>query len=255
MLMVISPAKTLDFETDCGHNKFTENEFLDDAQLLINEIQKLSSKQLGSLMKLSDKLANLNRNRYQSWSLPFNEENAKQALFAFQGDVYQGLDAQSLTKTQVNFAQKHLLILSGLYGILRPLDLMQAYRLEMGTKFKNKRGKDLYEFWGNKLEENINQRLKKKDSVLVNLASQEYFKAINPKKLNTPIITPVFKNKKNGEYKMIALFAKKARGMMVRYAIDNKITDVEDLKGFDYEGYKFSKKLSSEQELVFTRTP
>ena len=253
--MVISPAKTLDFETDCGHNKFTENEFLDDAQLLINEIQKLSSKQLGSLMKLSDKLANLNRNRYQSWSLPFNEENAKQALFAFQGDVYQGLDAQSLTKTQVNFAQKHLLILSGLYGILRPLDLMQAYRLEMGTKFKNKRGKDLYEFWGNKLEENINQRLKKKDSVLVNLASQEYFKAINPKKLNTPIITPVFKNKKNGEYKMIALFAKKARGMMVRYAIDNKITDVEDLKGFDYEGYKFSKKLSSEQELVFTRTP
>ena len=255
MLMVISPAKTLDFETDCGHNKFTENEFLDDAQLLINEIQKLSSKQLGSLMKLSDKLANLNRDRYQSWSLPFNEENAKQALFAFQGDVYQGLDAQSLTKTQVNFAQKHLLILSGLYGILRPLDLMQAYRLEMGTKFKNKRGKDLYEFWGNKLEENINQRLKKKDSVLVNLASQEYFKAINPKKLNTPIITPVFKNKKNGEYKMIALFAKKARGMMVRYAIDNKITDVEDLKGFDYEGYKFSKKLSSEQELVFTRTP
>ena len=253
--MVISPAKTLDFETDCGHNKFTENEFLDDAQLLINEIQKLSSKQLGSLMKLSDKLANLNRDRYQSWSLPFNEENAKQALFAFQGDVYQGLDAQSLTKTQVNFAQKHLLILSGLYGILRPLDLMQAYRLEMGTKFKNKRGKDLYEFWGNKLEENINQRLKKKDSVLVNLASQEYFKAINPKKLNTPIITPVFKNKKNGEYKMIALFAKKARGMMVRYAIDNKITDVEDLKGFDYEGYKFSKKLSSEQELVFTRTP
>ena len=255
MLMVISPAKTLDFETDCGHNKFTESEFLDDAQLLINEIQKLSSKQLGSLMKLSDKLANLNRDRYQSWSLPFNEENAKQALFAFQGDVYQGLDAQSLTKTQVNFAQKHLLILSGLYGILRPLDLMQAYRLEMGTKFKNKRGKDLYEFWGNKLEENINQRLKKKDSVLVNLASQEYFKAINPKKLNTPIITPVFKNKKNGEYKMIALFAKKARGMMVRYAIDNKITDVEDLKGFDYEGYKFSKKLSSEQELVFTRTP
>ncbi len=253
--MVISPAKTLDFETDCGHNKFTENEFLDDAQLLINEIQKLSSKQLGSLMKLSDKLANLNCDRYQSWSLPFNEENAKQALFAFQGDVYQGLDAQSLTKAQVNFAQKHLLILSGLYGILRPLDLMQAYRLEMGTKFKNKRGKDLYEFWGNKLEENVNQRLKKKDSVLVNLASQEYFKAINPKKLNTSIITPVFKNKKNGEYKMIALFAKKARGMMVRYAIDNKITDVEDLKGFDYEGYKFSKKLSSEQELVFTRTP
>ena len=205
-------------------------------------------------MSISDKLAGLNAARFEAWQTPFTPENAKQAVLAFKGDVYTGLDAKTLSAEDFVFAQSHLRILSGLYGLLRPLDLMQAYRLEMGTRFANTRGKDLYAFWGNQITKKLNQEMQQQtDNVLVNLASNEYFKAVKPAAFDGEVFTPVFKDLKNGQYKIISFYAKKARGLMVRYIIDNKITRVEDLKGFDYEGYAFNADMSQGNEWVFTR--
>lgn len=251
MLIVISPAKTLDFETAPSIEKFSQPRFLQQSQQLINELKDLSTADVASLMKLSDKLAALNMVRFQTWQKPFNLENAKQALLAFKGDVYTGLDADTLDVAGLTFAQQHLRILSGLYGVLRPLDLMQAYRLEMGTKFSNVKGKDLYQFWGSQLRESIESELK--DGVLINLASNEYFKAVEAKKLKARIITPVFKDWKNGQYKIISFYAKKARGLMSRYIIDHRINEAENIKRFDSEGYRFSPEMSQADEWVFLR--
>ena len=254
MLTVISPAKSLDFETPIPSCKTTKPRFLKQSQQLIDQLQKLAPQDVASLMKLSDKLAILNFDRFQAFETPFTKTNARASVFAFKGDVYQGLDAYSLSSDELNFAQGHLRILSGLYGLLRPLDLMQAYRLEMGTKFENSNGKNLYEFWGDTLNQSIAKELDKSDSqVLVNLASNEYFKAVKEKSISHKIITPVFKDYKNGQYKIISFFAKKARGLMSRYIIQNKIDQPEGLKGFNLAGYKLDKKLSGEKELIFTR--
>ena len=254
MLMVISPAKTLDYETPAVTDTATRPDFLKHSALLIEDLRQLSPAQIGQLMSISDKLAQLNAARFEAWSRPFTKKNAKQAVLAFKGDVYTGLDADSLSEKQLEFAQNHLRILSGLYGLLRPLDLMQAYRLEMGTRFANQRGKDLYHFWGSLITDKLNKELaSQKKPVLVNLASNEYFKSIKTKELKADIITPVFKDWKGGKYKIISFYAKKARGLMCRYAIDKKITKVEKLKNFDYEGYSFNEAMSSEKEWVFTR--
>jgi cytoplasmic iron level regulating protein YaaA (DUF328/UPF0246 family) len=205
-------------------------------------------------MKVSDKIASLNAVRFEEWSETVTTENARQAILAFKGDVYTGLDAQSFTEQDFEFTQTHLRMLSGLYGLLRPLDLMQPYRLEMGTKLANTRGTNLYQFWGTKLTDKLNQEIEQNNhKVLINLASNEYFKAVKPKSLTVPVVTPVFKDCKNGNYKVISFFAKKARGMMARYITQHQITDVEKLKQFDAEGYYFSESDSTETELVFKR--
>ncbi|WP_257295756.1 peroxide stress protein YaaA [Endozoicomonas sp. YOMI1] len=254
MLLVISPAKTLDYETPSITNKFTQPDFLDQSALLIEELRELSPAAVGSLMSISDKLSQLNAARFQAWSAPFSPDNAKQAVLAFKGDVYTGLNAETLNEQQLSFAQKHLRILSGLYGLLRPLDLMQAYRLEMGTRFTNQRGKDLYQFWGSMITEQLNQELaSQKSQVLVNLASNEYYKSVQPKQINGQIITPVFKDWKNDQYKIISFYAKKARGLMCRYIIDHNIDQPEEMKSFDYEGYAFNGAMSSDKAWVFTR--
>ena len=254
MLIVVSPAKTLDYDTPPATKTFSQPDFLKQSETLIKQLRKLSPDRIGSLMKISDKLSQLNAARFEAWQQPFTPDNAKQAVLAFKGDVYTGLDAESLTEKQFRFAQRHLRILSGLYGLLRPLDLMQAYRLEMGTKFVNKAGKDLYAFWGDRITEKLNEEISvQKDNVLVNLASNEYFKSVKPGLLKGQVITPVFKDWKNGQYKIISFYAKKARGLMCRYAIDNNITRVEKLKGFDYEGYACNESMSSETEWVFIR--
>ncbi len=254
MLTVISPAKSLDFESPAPTIKTTKPRFLKQSQLIIDQIKGLAPQEIASLMKLSDKLAILNYDRFQAFKTPFTKKNAKPSVFAFRGDVYQGLDADSLSNEDLQFAQDHLRILSGLYGILRPLDLMQAYRLEMGSKFESSLGKNLYSFWDDSLNQSIEKELNKSDSkVLVNLASNEYFKAVKAKNLSHQIITPVFKDFKNGQYKIISFFAKKARGLMSRYIIQNRIDNPQDLKDFDLAGYKISKKLSNEKELIFTR--
>ncbi|MGK0440644.1 MAG: cytoplasmic iron level regulating protein YaaA (DUF328/UPF0246 family) [Pseudohongiellaceae bacterium] len=254
MLMVISPAKTLDFETPANTTVTSEPCFLENAQTLINQLQTLSPSDVSSLMNISDKLGELNHERFLNWRTPFTRDNAKQALLAFKGDVYTGLAAENFNSTDFKFAQKHLRILSGLYGLLRPLDLMQAYRLEMGTKFENKRGKNLYEFWGDEITDALNAQLKKnKSNVLVNLASNEYFKAVKVKVLNADIITPVFKDFKNGKYKIISFYAKKARGLMSAYIIHKQITDIEDIKKFDSTGYRYNTNMSTAREWVFTR--
>jgi len=251
MLIVVSPAKTLDFDTAPVTKEHSQTRFLAQSQQLINELKKLSSVEIASLMKLSDKLAGLNMARFQTWAPPFDLDNAKQAVLAFKGDVYTGLDAESLDAAGFDFMQNHLRILSGLYGVLRPLDLMQAYRLEMGTKFANIKGKDLYQFWGSQLRQSIEAELD--DGILINLASNEYFKAVEAKKLNARIITPVFKDWKNGHYKIISFYAKKARGLMTRYMIDHKIEDPEKIKQFDVDGYRFSAEMSATDEWVFIR--
>ena len=253
MLTVISPAKTLDFESAPTTTCHTQPSFLDQSQSLINELKQLSAPAIASLMKLSDKLAGLNLARYQTWQTPFNLDNAKQAVLAFKGDVYTGLDAETMAEDDLEFAQQHLRILSGLYGVLKPLDLIQPYRLEMGTQFANTKGKNLYQFWGGQLREAIESEASSSDAVLVNLASNEYFKALEAKKLNTRIITPVFKDWKNGQYKIISFYAKKARGLMSRYIIDHKINDPEQLKNFDIDGYRFSAEMSEGDEWVFIR--
>jgi len=254
MLVVISPAKNLDYDTPSTTDIFTQPEMLHDSQRLIKHCQKLSPAKIASLMKISDKLAGLNADRYASWHAPFDTSNAKQALLAFNGDVYTGLDASSFSQDDFNYAQQHLRILSGLYGVLRPLDLMQAYRLEMGTKLDTGKNKNLYQFWGESISCKLNEAIDNQgDNVLVNLASNEYFKAVKPKALNAEIFTPVFQDCKNGQYKVISFFAKKARGMMARYILQNQLTEISQLKEFDTAGYQFSVQKSLGNKLVFTR--
>jgi len=252
MKIVISPAKSLDFETVVPTNDYTQARFLDQAEKINKVLKKKSPKQLSKLMSISDKLGELNWQRNQDWHLPFDIENARQAIYAFKGDVYLGLDAYSIGLDKLEQLQDKLRILSGQYGLLKPLDLIQPYRLEMGTKLKMGRKENLYQFWGETLTEALNETLDD-DEVFVNLASNEYFKVLKPKLLKVPVVTPVFKDYKDGKLKMIGFFAKKARGMMVRYILDNNIETVDGLKGFDYEGYAFDDNLSSENELVFTR--
>ena len=254
MLIVISPAKTLDYETTAKTKVFTTPDYLDQSQRLINRLRTFSSLDISDLMKVSAKIADLNFDRYESWKKPFTVNNAKQAILAFKGDVYTGLDASTFKADEFKFSQQHLRVLSGLYGLLRPLDLMQPYRLEMGTKLKTDVGKNLYEFWGSDITEGLNKQLKKiKSKYLINLASNEYFKSVKPKELNAQIITPAFKEFKNGEYKMIGIYAKKARGLLSRYIIQNKLSNPEDIKLFNEDGYRFNKKLSNENNWVFTR--
>ncbi|BBN80717.1 UPF0246 protein [Pseudoalteromonas sp. A25] len=255
MITVISPAKNLDFETPATVTQFTQPELLEHSEELIKVCRTLSPQQVGSLMKISDKLAGLNVARFSEWSQPFTVTNAKQAVLAFNGDVYTGLDASTLSTEELNYAQSHLRILSGLYGVLKPLDLMQAYRLEMGTKLENSRGKNLYEFWGSIIAEKLNEALVQAQATqLVNLASNEYFKAVDKKSLKADIITPIFKDCKNGQYKVISFYAKKARGMMARYIMEQKVTSLEELKRFDVAGYYYSEEATiKNNEPVFLR--
>ncbi|PWW34910.1 hypothetical protein DFO83_11072 [Idiomarina loihiensis] len=254
MLAVVSPAKNLDYESDLPELNVTQPRLLDNAEELVEVCRQLSPQQLGSLMKISDKLAGLNAARFEQWQRPFNEDNARPAMYAFNGDVYTGLDAASLNSEAIDTAQKHLRILSGLYGVLRPLDLMQPYRLEMGSKLDNPKGKNLYEYWGDTITQMLNDDLAELgSSTLVNLASNEYFSAVKPKALNADIITPVFKDEKNGHYKVISFYAKKARGLMARFILNQKPKSVSDLKEFDANGYSFNEAMSSDKQLVFCR--
>jgi cytoplasmic iron level regulating protein YaaA (DUF328/UPF0246 family) len=254
MLIVISPAKKLDFENSAPVKDFTQPLFLKHSQLLINDLKKCSSAQVSKMMGLSQALTDLNVDRYKTYKTPFSLKNAKQAMYAFKGDTYVGLDADTMKASQVKYAQKHLRILSGLYGLISPLDLIQPYRLEMGTKFACQGKKNLHKYWEETLTAHINELVSKnKEKVLINLASKEYFGAIDLKQLEARVITPVFKEKKNGELKIISFFAKKARGMMSRYIIDNKITTPEQLKQFNTDGYKYNDQLSTSSELIFIR--
>lgn len=254
MLALISPAKTLDYETALPTDTYTQPRLLEQSQQLIDVCRKLSATEIASLMTVSEKIANLNVERFRDWNADFDFSNARQALFAFKGDVYTGLDAYHLKDQDIDFAQQHLRMLSGLYGLLRPLDLMMPYRLEMGTKLKNSRGHNLYEFWGSIITDQINQDLAEVGAkVLVNLASDEYYKSVNEKNIQAEIIKPVFLDQKNGKYKVISFYAKKARGLMARYLIENKLSQVEQLKAFDSEGYYFDAESSSDKELVFKR--
>ncbi|MDO6562923.1 peroxide stress protein YaaA [Amphritea sp. 1_MG-2023] len=254
MLLVISPAKNLDYDTPAITERYTQPQHLDQSKQLIDTLRSYSVQAVAELMKLSDKLAALNVARYESWSEPFTQDNAKQALLAFNGDVYSGLNATDFNADDLTFTQQHLRILSGLYGVLKPLDLMQPYRLEMGTKLNNARGKDLYTFWGDIVTEDLNQTMADDETpILINLASNEYFKSVKPKSLNARIITPVFKDWKNGQYKIISFYAKKARGLMCRYAIKNRIVDAEQLKQFDLDGYQYDASQSQGDTWVFTR--
>ncbi|PIP79869.1 MAG: peroxide stress protein YaaA [Gammaproteobacteria bacterium CG22_combo_CG10-13_8_21_14_all_40_8] len=254
MQMLISPAKSLDFDSKSPVETESYPEYLDYSQQLIDIAKALSPLELSKLMGISDKLAALNAARFQHWQQPFTSSNAKQAIFTFTGDVYVGLDVETLNVKQLDYLQQQLKILSGLYGLLKPLDLMQPYRLEMGTKLKNSQGDNLYAFWRSMLTDKINQVLsKQKNPYLINLASKEYFSAINYKKINGKIITPVFKDWKNGQYKIISFFAKKARGLMVRYAALHQVSEPQQLQQFNLEGYVFNKEQSTETEWLFTR--
>jgi cytoplasmic iron level regulating protein YaaA (DUF328/UPF0246 family) len=254
MLMVISPAKTLDFETPPTTERFTQPQYLDHSQELIEILRELTPAQIGELMHLSDKLSGLNAARFGSWTPAFTPENAKPALLAFKGDVYTGLQAETLSEGELTYAQDHLRMLSGLYGLLRPLDLMQPYRLEMGTKLANGRGKDLYAFWGTRISEWLNEALAEQgDDLLLNLASNEYFSAVKRSALNARIIDTEFKDMKNGQYKIISFYAKKARGMMSRFVISEKISTPDALKQFDVGGYRYDSEQSSATKLVFLR--
>ncbi|MEE4102288.1 peroxide stress protein YaaA [Pseudomonas viridiflava] len=254
MLMVISPAKTLDFETPPTTKRFTQPQYLDHSQELISQLRELAPAQIAELMHLSDKLAGLNAARFGSWTPAFTPKNAKQALLAFKGDVYTGLQAETLREDQLDYAQKHLRMLSGLYGLLRPLDLMQPYRLEMGTRLANARGKDLYAFWGTRISEWLNEALADQgDDLLLNLASTEYFSAVKRSALNARIIDTEFKDLKNGQYKIISFYAKKARGMMSRFVIEERIDSPEALRAFDVQGYRYNAELSTPSKLVFLR--
>lgn len=252
MKIVISPAKSLDFETQTPTDQFTQGVFLSQAEKLNKVLRDKSPKQLSKLMSISDKLGELNWQRNQDWQLPFTNKNARQAVFAFKGTVYEGLDPYTISPEKFDQLQEKLRILSGQYGILKPLDLMQAYRLEMGTKLKVGQKDNLYKFWGDALTKTLNEEMKEGEA-LINLASNEYFKVLNKKLLKASLITPVFKDFKNGKLKMISFYAKKARGLMVRYIIDNNIEIAKDLIGFNYGGYAFDSNLSTETELVFTR--
>jgi uncharacterized protein len=254
MILVVSPAKTLDYETELPTEEFTEPDFLKESALLIKELKKKSKDDIKSLMGLSDKLVDLNVARYESWKRPFSPVNSRPSVFAFKGDVYVGLDAYSFNESDISFAQDHLRILSGLYGVLRPLDLMQPYRLEMGTRLVTGRGKNLYEFWGSKISKSLDGAQSSGESeVLVNLASNEYFSAVDKKSLKTRVITPNFYDCKNGKYKIISFYAKKARGLMAAWIIKNKITDPEEIKGFCVAGYSLCAERSAVDAPVFIR--
>lgn len=254
MLTVISPAKTLDFDTPAVTSAFTQPGYLEDSEKLIRKLRTLSRKKIGELMGISKDLAQLNYERYLAWHADFNPGNAKQAVLAFKGDVYLGLEAETFTEEDFEFSQDHLRILSGLYGVLRPLDLIQPYRLEMGIRLPVRRKKNLYDFWGTRLTEDINQVLEEQEErVLLNLASKEYFGAIQPELTKGTIINPVFKDWKNGEYKILSFFAKKARGRMSSWIIRHRIDKVEEIKGFDLDGYEFNESLSNTHDWVFTR--
>lgn len=252
MKIVISPAKSLDYTTVLPTQRFTEAQFLDKANTIQKTLKKKKPKDLMELMDISEKLADLNWQRNQNWALPFTPENARPAVYAFNGDVYTGLDAYTIPTDKLDVLQDQLRILSGLYGILRPLDLMQEYRLEMGTSIAIGTKKNLYEFWKKTITDALNKELTK-DELFINLASNEYFSAVDTKALKVPVITPEFKDYKDGKLKMISFFAKKARGLMVRYIIDTNAKTLEDLKGFNYEGYAFDANLSKGNTLVFTR--
>ncbi len=250
MLVVISPAKKLDYSSSIEASLLSQPALLDHAEELSLGLKALAPQDVSSLMHLSDKLGALNYERFQEWQTPFNVSNARAAVLAFKGDVYQGLDAESMSAEDLHWAQDHLRILSGLYGVLRPLDLMQAYRLEMGTKFANQRGKDLYQFWGDIITAELNRV---DSSVLVNLASNEYFKSVRKQDISARIVTPVFMDKKDGKYKIISFYAKKARGLMSRYIIQNRITEIEQINQFDSDGYVYNAALSELDAPVFLR--
>ncbi|ARR48433.1 peroxide stress protein YaaA [Photobacterium damselae subsp. piscicida] len=254
MLIVVSPAKTLDYESPLVTEQYTLPELTEHSQQLIEVCRELTPMDIARLMKVSDKIAGLNAARFAEWVPTFTPENARPAMFAFKGDVYTGLAAETMTAKQIAYAQQHFRMLSGLYGLLRPLDLMQPYRLEMGTKLENPRGANLYQFWGNIITDKVNLALAEQgDDILVNLASNEYFKSVKPKQVKGTIITPVFKDAKKGQYKVISFYAKKARGLMARYIIDNQIDSIEKLKEFDAAGYYFVAAESTATELVFKR--
>ena len=254
MLMIISPAKTLDYESPLATERYSIPDYLENSTELIDIMKKKSFQDLINMMHVSQKIAELNVERFEKWELPFSPVNARQALLAFKGDVYTGLDTGSLSEENFDYAQSHLRILSGLYGLLRPLDLIQPYRLEMGLKLNLKKTKTLYEFWGDKITDGLKIHLEEQEKpVLVNLASNEYFKSVNVKNLKCRMITPEFRDLKNGKYKIIQFFAKKARGLMVRYAIDHSISKPEDLKNFNYDGYAFDSELSHSDNWIFIR--
>jgi cytoplasmic iron level regulating protein YaaA (DUF328/UPF0246 family) len=254
MLIVLSPAKSLDYDTPPITDIHTQPDLAKYSAELIGTLRRFSPVQIGQLMRISDPLAALNAARYAAWSPKFTTGNAKQAILAFNGDVYEGLHATSLNAKQLNFAQSHIRILSGLYGVLRPLDLMQPYRLEMGTRLSNRHGKDLYAFWGDMVTEVLAQTLsERKSEALINLASEEYFKVVKPSLLDVPVITPVFEDWKNGKYKVISFYAKRARGLMARYAAVKSITQPAKLKAFDYDGYAFDEGRSDARSWVFRR--
>lgn len=254
LLTVISPAKKLDFDSEAPVSEFSDFRFPEEAQILVSQLKQYSVEDIMKLMKLSNSLAELNVERYNSWHPEMTAQNSKQALFAFKGDVYTGLSAETLTQNQIDKAQNQLRILSGLYGLLKPLDLIQPYRLEMGTKLKTERGGNLYQFWGSHLTELLNRDIKAQEAdILINLASVEYFSALQKKDIDVPVITPVFLDEKNGEYKVRSFFAKKARGMMVRYLLDNDLSKIDDLKDFDYGGYQFDSEESDDTKWVFKR--
>lgn len=254
MLIVISPAKTLDFDTEPTTKTYTQPALLKQSESLIDILTTQSPADIEKLMKISPKLAELNVERYHNWSRPFKPTNAKQAVLAFKGDVYTGLEANTFTEKQLEYTQDHLRILSGLYGVLRPLDLMQPYRLEMGIKLANPAGENLYKFWDSKITNSINKQLEVTDSkYLLNLASNEYFKSVQAKSINKEIVTPVFKDWKNGQYKLISFFAKKARGTMSAWVLKNKVKSLKKLTQFDADGYQYSAELSDQLNPVFLR--
>jgi len=254
MLITLSPSKGQDFETPSPSSIYTIPDLLEDSQLLINEAKKLDVKDVRELMDVSENIAILNVERFHTWHLPFTPENAKPALFAFKGDVYSGIQKDQYSDDDLAYAQDHLRILSGLYGALRPMDLIQPYRLEMKTKLKNPRGENLYQFWDDRITEKLNEVLEKQqDKVLVNLASNEYFKAVKPKKLNGDLLNINFKETKDGKSRVIAIFAKRARGMMTDYILRNRIEDREEIKDFGAGGYRFSPQESTDKNWVFTR--
>jgi len=252
MKLVLSPAKSLDFESPLPTSSFTEGAFLKEAERLNGLLKKKSTRSLAKLMDISDALARLNYERNQEWRLPFTSDNARPAIYAFSGDVYRGLDVYSLPNEKIAHMQATVRILSGLYGLLKPLDLIQPYRLEMGTSIGVGKQKNLYEFWRKKITQALNEELEEGE-LFVNLASNEYFKAIDQKTLKVPVVTPVFKDLKNGQYKVLFTYAKLARGYMTRYILETGAKSVDDLKGFDSEGYHFSEPMSTESELVFIR--
>lgn len=252
MKLVLSPAKSLNFESPLPTTQYTEPEFLSQSERISKLLKSKSAKSLSKLMSISDALGQLNHQRNQDWQLPFTPENARPAVYVFNGDVYRGLDAYTIPEDKIETLQSTVRILSGLYGLLKPTDLIQPYRLEMGTKFPVGKNKNLYQFWKKYIVKALNEELED-DEVFLNLASNEYFKAVDTKALKVPVITANFKEFKNGQYKMISFFAKAARGLMARYIIDTNAKTIDDLKGFNYDGYNFSEPMSKGNELIFIR--